>query len=154
MCITSLCSIGGWGPQDLIRVDYGKLTEAATKHVRSCLFSASQERTISCGRADVAGWDYLHKGDYSNHLIPVLWDICSVKLYISISQDNCVQTRLHQYHYSLHCFTQTTPVWLMNSQKTVYSRNSRKSITHAKEGRYIVNHTRSMGCMESVIQCG
>lgn len=92
-------------------------------------------------------WDYLHKGDYSNHLIPALWEICSVKRCISISPDNCVQRRLHQYHYSLHCFTQTTLAWLMNRQKTVYSRNSRKSITHAKEAcvadqpQYSKSHT-------------
>lgn len=116
----------------------------------SLSFLSITEHTISCGRADVAVRDYFHKGDYSNHLIPVLWGICSVKLYISISPDNCVQTRLHQYHYSLHCFTQTTHVWLMNRQRqytAIILTNQllmlRRPVLQISGN--IVNHTLSMG---------
>lgn len=59
-------------------------------------------------KADIV-WDYSRDGDYSNILVLELAN-CSVKIYIPISPDNCKQTRLHQYHYSPHCFTQSAHV--------------------------------------------
>lgn len=86
-------------------MDYGKLAEAATIQACPCVFSALHEHA----RADVVVWDYSREGDYSNLLILELGNRC-VKIYIPISPNYCKQTRLHQYHYSPHCFTQSACV--------------------------------------------